>query len=491
LIYDGSATPDVDYVALPASVTIPAGAADAQLLVQAIEDSNIEGMETVAAILVGNADPVPTYTIDPARSAAKVIINDTNLPGNAFIRVTEPKDGAVYQSGDTIKIGATAIDPDGYIAHVEFYDSDKNIGSSQIEFFRAPDPGTSIFHSFEWVNATAGDHLLTVRAVDSHENPIVSAPIHIVVLSAQRVPTVSVVALDPEATELSPLVDAIDAAKFAIGRTGDLNEDLLVFFSWHGTAEYGKDYRAPDQSIRIPAGERQVTFDVVPISDELPENMETVAIRLEQPPGVSSAEPTPPRYDIPLASREAVAVIYDRTRPTQGVLELANPDDGEVYPPGTVVSLWAAAFHPTVDVKHADFFAGEQLIGSSDISWDRIEPGGLLIHQAEWKTPLPGDYLLTARAKLPDGTTLTSSPTKITVAPNANVSATLKGIERRPDGNVRLQVVGQANQTCILETSSDLIHWTAAGSVFLPDGNLSYEDDGFGQKQKFYRTRLP
>src|SRR5262249_41458083 len=158
----------------------------------------------------------------------------------------------------------------GYIAHVEFYDSDKNIGSSQIEFFRAPDPGTPIFHSFEWANATAGDHLLTVRAVDSHQNAVISAPVHVVVLSAQRSPTVSVVALDPEATELSPFVDAIDPAKFAISRTGDLNEDLVVFFSWHGTAEPGKDYRGSDQRVRISAGERQVTIEVVPISDELP-----------------------------------------------------------------------------------------------------------------------------------------------------------------------------------------------------------------------------
>src|SRR5512135_761090 len=74
LKYEGSATPDVDYVKLPDTLTIPAGQASAELLVTALEDSLAEGIETVAAWLVDPpVDRVPDQVIDPAHNVAKII----------------------------------------------------------------------------------------------------------------------------------------------------------------------------------------------------------------------------------------------------------------------------------------------------------------------------------------------------------------------------------------------------------------------------------
>lgn len=488
LLYDGSATPGVDYEALPKSVTFAAGEADVTLLVQAFEDNLPEGLETVAAILIGDRfDRIPDHVFDPGASAAKILIHDSNVSSEASLELTWPKDGAVYHANEGVKITATAIDPKGYIARVEFYDFDKQIGVSQIEFFRAPDPGTPIFHDFEWLNPGEGAHVLTARALDSSGKEIRSREVRIQVQGAgQSLPLVSITALDREATEFSAVVDAVDPAQFEISRDSDLDHDLVVFLSLHGTASPGVDYKDPGQTVVIPAGEAHTTLTIVPLWDDLDETMETVTVRLEASRGFRAD------YVVQPALAEAVAVIYERSRPEKPALELAYPGTGEFFDGTQSIPLIAAAFPSKADLSHVDFFAGEELIASSDILFAQISPANLIIHRADWKSPAPGKHVLTARAKQPDGSVVLSSKVEVSVGDTKAVPPTqVRNIEKRPTGNMRLQITGPENQSCIVEYSTDLIHWQALDPVLLQSGTISIEDEVGAEKQKFYRTRVP
>ncbi len=183
--YSGTAMQGVDYAPLPWVVTIPAGARSTVIRVEAIPDQLPEGIETLVAT-VSNCPPPPVlppcfiFPIDPAHESATVFIRDDGLT-EASLVITKPQNGTSLPVGGTILIEATAIDLNGYISWVEFWDGERKIGDSVIDFIRAPDPGTPLFHSLEWRGATIGLHVLTARAVRADGTLVKSFPVEITV----------------------------------------------------------------------------------------------------------------------------------------------------------------------------------------------------------------------------------------------------------------------------------------------------------------------
>ena len=187
--YSGSATSGTDYPAQPFLLTIPAGEVSAQIEIVPINDGIWEGIESVVATL--SQCPPETrpplgiacrdgFAIDPASGEATVFMRDDGAT-QASVSITQPKDGAVFALGETILIEAVAIDLEGYISRLEFYDGTILIGVSEIVFIRAPDPGTPIYHSFEWTNAAPGTHSLTAHGIASDGNVVASIPVNITV----------------------------------------------------------------------------------------------------------------------------------------------------------------------------------------------------------------------------------------------------------------------------------------------------------------------
>src|SRR5439155_12403096 len=170
---------------------------------------------------------------------------------------------------------------------------------------------------------------------------------------------------DPVASEIS-ILTVIDPARFRISRTGDLSRDELVFFSVHGSATAGKDYQELNSPIRIPAGERSVAFDLIPIFDQLEEGMETVLIRLEPSP---LANPLP-TYEIAPYNREAVAIILDHREDQQPYLQFVAPNDGDTFTPPTSVEIIVAAYSATRYIGEVDFYSCDNKIGESRVAID-------------------------------------------------------------------------------------------------------------------------
>ncbi|MGH7894116.1 MAG: CARDB domain-containing protein [Candidatus Binatia bacterium] len=131
----GTAVAGADYVALPGSVTIPAGVASVPLAVTPIDDTLIERDETVIVTLDANA----AYLLNPAQ-ATVTIVSDEVPPDLVIASVNAP---SAAGAGDTIALT----------------DTTRNVGTVP--------SGASVTSFHLSTNATleAGDVLLGTRAI--------------------------------------------------------------------------------------------------------------------------------------------------------------------------------------------------------------------------------------------------------------------------------------------------------------------------------------
>ena len=82
-----------------------------------------------------------------------------------------------------------------------------------------------------WSNAPPGDYKLTAKATDNVGATAVSDPVTIHV-GGTPPPVVTVVASDPDASEIGP-----DTGTFTVSRTGPTNTELNVVYRVGGTAK--------------------------------------------------------------------------------------------------------------------------------------------------------------------------------------------------------------------------------------------------------------
>ncbi len=338
--YGGTATPGADYPFLPWLVTIPAGTNRVEIDVVPNVDDLPEPIETVAATLSECpplTDPplgIPCYSvnIDPAHASARVFIRDDGIT-TASLEITAPNDGEVFSEGSPIHIAATAIDLEGAITHVDFFDGDWKIGESTINFFRAPDPGTPIYHEFEWRDAPVGIHDLTTRALDTAGNAVTSAPVRLQVIAG--LPVVSIEATVPETTEPSPTT-RVQPGVFTLRRTGDAIQALRVWMHYGGTATSSADYTAPPPVVEFPAGAATVEVFIGPLEDDFAEGDETVIAEITHSPLAIL-----PTYNIDPENSRAVVVIHDNDVATVPVVSIraSHPETQEpLCPPNTCLA---------------------------------------------------------------------------------------------------------------------------------------------------------
>src|SRR5262245_60928701 len=129
----GTARNGLDYLELPKSITIPAGALSAAITIKPVDDSLVEGTETVVATLVPSPalSPIEPYRVGfPSSDVLLLADNDfppTNLPPRVVI--ITPVSGTSFTSPTNILLGADATD-DGGVASVEFFAGDHLIAKA-------------------------------------------------------------------------------------------------------------------------------------------------------------------------------------------------------------------------------------------------------------------------------------------------------------------------------------------------------------------------
>ena len=268
----GTATPGVDYVTLPGSVVIPAGSLTAEVIFRTIDDSLIEGDETVVVALTTNAAYTATTNL------ATVTIADDDPP-TVTISATdnvmaEPSDGATFRvqrSGSLdfnllvyYALGGTATPVADYT------------GGSGVVMI--PAGAASASFTLTPVNdaLVESNETVTVTLLGTSVYNVGTPGAQTVILQDNEIPTVTV-------TNIANAAESSTAGSFRFTRTLT-NGDLTVFFSVGGTAYEGGDYLPLGNSIVIPNGASNATLSVIPIDDTFVENTETVVVQLQPDP---------------------------------------------------------------------------------------------------------------------------------------------------------------------------------------------------------------
>jgi hypothetical protein len=317
---DGTAKPGTDYQALSGHVTIPAGASSADILVTPIMDVDptLESNETVRVQLVspyfateGGGLPIawpPPYVLGSPSNAVVTIAESglvTNFPPHA--RIVSPENGRKFVAPADIQIVARAEDPFGKVNTVEFFEGTNSLGvTTNREAMNPLGPFVLV-----WSNVVAGEYSLTAKATDDHGATGVSDPVNISVVTnspppTNSLPVVIIYSRDPVAFEGTNYTGGTNVATFVVHRNRGTNSDMTVYYSVGGTASNGVDYVSLPGTVTIPAGERSAKITAVPLEDNDHELLNTVVLRLTQPPTA-----IPPTYAIGHPDK-AAAIIVDR-----------------------------------------------------------------------------------------------------------------------------------------------------------------------------------
>ncbi|MDB6135842.1 MAG: outer rane adhesin like protein [Verrucomicrobiales bacterium] len=291
----GTAVPGADYEPLRSPVVIEAGSRTVILPVNAKDDLEDEPQETVSVTLVLSgpeaAGPPSSsyYVIDPNHASAEAVILDNDEPPQGAVisihpvneRTRESRPGedaapAVFMlrrsgpAGEALPVfltcSGTAAAGSDYLSPGRFVQLGAGQRETRVELHAKDD---SLVEGDETV--VVGLEASAAGAPPLYQIDPANSSVTLIISDNDAAPAgetvVRIEAVDSVATEFPGNVQAVDSARFLVTRTGDPARSLLVFFSLHGTAENGEDYRTLPGSVSIPAGQSSVAIEAVPVSD--------------------------------------------------------------------------------------------------------------------------------------------------------------------------------------------------------------------------------
>jgi uncharacterized protein (DUF2141 family) len=212
----------------PANITLAVTASDSDGTISKVEffrGSTLLGSDTTSPYSVTwSGAPAGSYTLTAIatdnggakRTSAGVSITVSATPNQLpTVSLTTPTSGASYVAPATVGIAATASDPDGSIAGVDFYAGTQLIGTD-----------TTSPYSATWSNVPAGTYTLTAIARDNRGASRTSANVTITVAAA-ALPTTLVFAPSPDnATGVTSYSVAIRRASDPVTATPIATRDL-------------------------------------------------------------------------------------------------------------------------------------------------------------------------------------------------------------------------------------------------------------------------
>ena len=281
LAMTGTASNGTDYAAIGSTVTIPIGAASADVTVTPLADSLVEGSETAIATITADA----AYTIgSPSTgtvtiadqpvvtvSAAIPTANETGLVAGKF---------TVTRSGATTAALAVKLTLSGTATNGTDYSTIGTtvtipIGSSSADIAVTPLADTLSEGSETVIATITSDSAYAVGTPSAATVTILDQP---VVTIAASVPNADETGLVP--------------GKFTVTRTGTTTAPLTVTLALSGTATNGTDYATIAPTVTIPSGSASVDVIVTPLADNLVEGSETVIATISSNPAYATGSPS-------------------------------------------------------------------------------------------------------------------------------------------------------------------------------------------------------
>lgn len=363
----------------PASIAITANAADSDGSV-----ANVEFFQGTISLGTVNAAP---YTLNwsnvapgsysltaratdnsglSAMSAAVSVTVDT--PNAApLVVMTLPVTCSTAVAGSALTLAADALDTDGSVASVSFYQGSTLIGTAM----SAP-------YSIAWSNPSAGTWSLTAAVTDNRGITTVSQPISVSVVPPNVPPTVS-------------MTSPSSGASFGIGSNvllaataGDADGTVTKVEFYVGSTRVGTATASPYTANWVPSASGSYAL---------------TARATDSSGATTTSEPV------------SVSVLANAL-PT---VSMTSPTNGASYRAGTSVTLSATASDSDGAVARVDFYANQTFVGSAPAS----------PYSVAWSAGPAGSYTLTAVAMDNLGGTKTSAPVSISITPNSAPSVSL------------------------------------------------------------------
>ena len=284
------------------------------------------------------------------------------------VSLTAPSNGTSFSAPATITLSASASDPDGSIAKVDFYRGGNTLIAS----------ATTAPYTATWASVPAGSYTLTAKATDSRGATTTSAAIAITVTAVTNTPpSVALTTPAPGTRFVAPATialaadaadpdDAVSKVEFLQGSTllGATTAEPYVF-TW----------------ANVPVGSYTLT-----------------------------ARATDSRGATATSSPVIVAVGPANLPP---LVAITSPSWCALFDTDSGVDLGAQAIDPDGSVVQVDFYAGSTLIGSVASAAPLRDTTDYPLH---WAGMSPGTYTVTAYATDNLGASTASAPITLTVA---------------------------------------------------------------------------
>ena len=217
----GTATGGSDYPAPPPTVTIPAGALSADLVIPVLDDPHVEPVETVVLTLTPHPNtvmppPPGTYVLGAGTTSTIAIVSE-DVPPPPTVTLTSPAHGESQTlpaaSPHSIVVNFSASDVNGHIANYRVYDGTRLVTNQNVTYPSTPAPGTPFSGTVTVPDTYGGVH--PIRVVVTDNSGVVSSSPTATVTVTYIYPIMTVAALDNEAAEVAA-GQAQDAAVFSI-----------------------------------------------------------------------------------------------------------------------------------------------------------------------------------------------------------------------------------------------------------------------------------
>jgi uncharacterized repeat protein (TIGR01451 family) len=286
----GGTAENGDFVAFPATVTIPATGCCGTITVTGQEDADQDGEQVTVTVQGGtgyNSSDPSSASIDIADNDVDVVKPVVTITATRDASETGPTDGQFTVTRTPVGPGALQVlfarGPASRAQEVSYQQG--SFGFRQ---------GSGDFVLGNWVTIPANQPsaTITVRPIDDacYEGPesVIAElqPSPDYTLGIPRSATIGIADNDPGpdvATISAPDPDAAepgtDTGTFRVSRC-NANETLTVNFTVGGTATSGVDYQSIGTSVTIPVGEFYKDITVQPWNDSIVEGDETVIVTL-------------------------------------------------------------------------------------------------------------------------------------------------------------------------------------------------------------------
>ena len=319
----GTAQHGTDYQPLSGTVTIPAGLANAALVIMPVDDSIGEVSQTISVQLRSAA----RYLVGAAFSASATL-TDNDLPH----LMATVSDGSCDESGGTGKFKIQSY-ASGSGNTTVFY-TINGTATSGVDFTAASGTATVPKNGFTEVTITP---LQDAEMEDAESVSLTLLPDAAYSLSPEDHATLMIVDDDQPLVSVAAAATSYSenggTARFFFTRNGATPDPLTVSYSLTGTATPGTDYTAPPGTIVIPVAAAGAALDVPLLDDADAEGAESLICTVVSTPGVHGARiATATTWvndndsaSLPAVTFEAAASTFDESAGTVSIPVTLSP----------------------------------------------------------------------------------------------------------------------------------------------------------------------